>query len=102
MKDATIVVRIDAELKNELNALAKRDNRTLSDFIYLSLKQIGAHTSKIGDVHIKDNGNIIFAYDGRLLAIPMHSFKEMINDYAEKIAASPDYIHYEYSYKKEE
>jgi len=40
MKEKTIILRVEPELKNELQKLADTDSRTLSDFIRLQLKKL--------------------------------------------------------------
>lgn len=40
MKEETLIVRIDPELKKKLQAMADKDNRTLSDFVRLQLKKM--------------------------------------------------------------
>lgn len=40
MKDETLVIRIDADLKKKLKTLAEKDSRSLSDFVYLQLKKL--------------------------------------------------------------
>jgi len=37
--DATIIVRVDPALKNKLNKAAKKDGRTLSNYIRLVLEK---------------------------------------------------------------
>ncbi len=39
-KDTTIVIRVDKDLKNKLQTLAEKDNRSLSDYIRLQLKKL--------------------------------------------------------------
>ena len=40
MKEKTIILRVEPELKNELQKLADTDSRTLSDFIRLQLNKL--------------------------------------------------------------
>ena len=40
MKDETIVIRVDSELKMKLQRLADRDKRKLSDYIRLQLEKL--------------------------------------------------------------
>lgn len=40
MKDETIVIRVDSELKMKLQKLADRDKRKLSDYIRLQLEKL--------------------------------------------------------------
>lgn len=40
MKEETIIVRVDPELKKKLQAMADKDSRTLSDFVRLQLKKL--------------------------------------------------------------
>ena len=39
-KDTNIVLRVNANLKKELQKLADADHRTLSDYIHIQLEQI--------------------------------------------------------------
>jgi hypothetical protein len=45
MKDATIVIRVEANTKNDISALAKSNKRELSDYLRLLIKK--AINSKI-------------------------------------------------------
>jgi predicted transcriptional regulator len=40
MKDQTLVIRIDRELKAKLKEMAEKSDRKLSDFVYLELKKL--------------------------------------------------------------
>jgi predicted transcriptional regulator len=40
MKDETLIIRIDSELKKKLKTLAEKDSRSLSDYVYLQLKKL--------------------------------------------------------------
>lgn len=40
MKDEFIAIRIDEDLKKKLQAMASKDDRSLSDFIRLQLKKL--------------------------------------------------------------
>jgi antitoxin component of RelBE/YafQ-DinJ toxin-antitoxin module len=42
MKDEVLNIRIEKELKDELQKLADKDNRKLSDYITLQLKKLVA------------------------------------------------------------
>lgn len=46
MKTETIILRIESELKKDLQKLADDDSRTLSDFIRLQLKKLTASLKK--------------------------------------------------------
>jgi hypothetical protein len=46
MKTETIILRIEKELKKELQIMADADSRTLSDFIRLQLKKLTASLKK--------------------------------------------------------
>jgi hypothetical protein len=49
MKDATISLKIERALKVKLLAVAKQENRSLSNFIESLLKaEIAKHESKVG------------------------------------------------------
>jgi predicted transcriptional regulator len=51
MKDATISLKIELALKTKLLALAKQENRTLSNFIEKVLKaEVAKHESKHGRI----------------------------------------------------
>lgn len=43
-KDATIIIRVDKDLKTKLQTLADKDNRSLSDYIRLQLKKLTEKT----------------------------------------------------------
>jgi predicted transcriptional regulator len=43
-KDTTIIIRVDKDLKNKLQTLADKDNRSLSDYIRLQLKKLTEKT----------------------------------------------------------
>jgi len=40
MKEANVVIRMDEEMKKKLQVLADKDQRTLSDFIRIHLKNL--------------------------------------------------------------
>lgn len=40
MKSETIIIRVDEKLKAKLQAMAEKDQRTLSDFIRLQLEKL--------------------------------------------------------------
>ncbi|HEX5002064.1 MAG TPA: ribbon-helix-helix protein, CopG family [Bacteroidia bacterium] len=40
MKNETIIIRTDEELKKRLQEMAEKDHRTLSDFIRLQLEKL--------------------------------------------------------------
>jgi len=46
MKNKTIILRIEPDLKKDLQKLADDDSRTLSDFIRLQLKKLTASLKK--------------------------------------------------------
>jgi hypothetical protein len=51
MKDATISLKIERALKNKLLAIAKQENRSLSNFIENLLKtEVAKHEAKIGRI----------------------------------------------------
>lgn len=43
-KDTTIIIRVEQDLKNKLQTLADKDNRSLSDYIRLQLKKLTEKT----------------------------------------------------------
>jgi antitoxin component of RelBE/YafQ-DinJ toxin-antitoxin module len=40
MKNETLIIRIDADLKKKLKTMAEKDNRSLSDYVHLQLKKL--------------------------------------------------------------
>jgi predicted DNA-binding protein len=46
MKEKTIILRVEPELKQDLQKLADNDSRSLSDFIRLQLKKLVASLKK--------------------------------------------------------
>ncbi len=48
MKDAQLVLRLPADLRRKLEALAVADRRSLSDFVRLSLEDVAARKAGKG------------------------------------------------------
>jgi antitoxin component of RelBE/YafQ-DinJ toxin-antitoxin module len=40
MKDEVIIIRVEPQLKKDLQQMADKDNRTLSDYVRLQLKKL--------------------------------------------------------------
>jgi predicted DNA-binding protein len=60
MKDTTISLKIERELKSKLLALAKQENRTLSNFIDKVLKaEVAKNEAKRGRMRTKSRRRVV-------------------------------------------